>query len=207
MAPSRDVSTGATRPLTALAITKLGTWVVTGDGGFIARSPDGTWFSRVTSEVEVDLEAIATLTDGRLIVVGDHGQILVSSDDGRTWRGVTNDLGLVHLWSVERFGDGVLIGGDDGLVVQLAAPGDRTWSDRIERVRWCQAARCGIRRRAGRVHRGRARRCTSTPSRATKTKRMTTTMMTTTMMTTMTMMTTTMMTMTRRKATMTRSRS
>ena len=126
-----EVGTGATKPLTALAITKAGTWVVTGDGGFIARSPDGTWFSRVKVDVEVDLESIAALPDGRLVVVGDRGQVLLSIDDGRTWKTVPNDLGLVHLWAVERFGGGVLIGGDDGLIVKLAPVGDATWADRI----------------------------------------------------------------------------
>ena len=126
-----EISTGATKPLTGLVQTKGNGWVVTGDGGFIGRSPDGVWFSRVTSGVDVDLEGIAILADGRLIVVGDRGQVLLSVDEGRTWRGVPNELGLVHLWSVRRFGGGVLIGGDDGLVVKLAPPGDATWSDRV----------------------------------------------------------------------------
>jgi len=128
---SIEVGTGATRPLTALAITRTGTWVVVGDGGFIARSPDGSWFSRVKCGVEVDLEGIASLADGRLVIVGDRGHVLVSSDDGRTWKGMRNDLGLAHLWSVERFGGGVLIGGDEGLIVKLAPIGDATWADRV----------------------------------------------------------------------------
>ncbi len=126
-----EVGTGALRPLKALAITRMGTWVAVGDGGFIARSPDGSWFSRVKCDVDVDLEAIASLPDGRLVIVGDRGQVLVSSDDGRTWKSVRHDVGLVHLWSVERFGGGVLIGGDDGLIAKLAPIGDATWADRI----------------------------------------------------------------------------
>ena len=125
-----EISTGATKPLTGLVQTKSNGWVVTGDGGFIGRSPDGTWFSRVASGVVVDLEGIAILADGRLIVVGDRGQVLLSTDEGRTWRAVPNELGLVHLWSIKRFGGGVLIGGDDGLVVKLAPPGDATWKGR-----------------------------------------------------------------------------
>ncbi|MBA3456747.1 MAG: hypothetical protein H0T42_26900, partial [Deltaproteobacteria bacterium] len=129
---SLEIGTGATSPLTALAITRSGTWVVVGDGGFIARSPDGSWFSRVTVNVDVDLESIASLPDGRLVVVGDRGQVLVSSDEGRTWKNVPNQLGLVHLWSVERFGGGVLIGGDDGLIAKLAPVGDATWADHVD---------------------------------------------------------------------------
>src|SRR5436190_632771 len=84
-----------------------------------SRSPDGQWYSRAQTGVEVDLEAIALLADGTLVVVGDRGQILISRDDARTWKSLPNDLGLAHLWSVERFGPGLLIGGDEGLVVKL----------------------------------------------------------------------------------------
>lgn len=124
------VACGTTKPLTALAITSKGTWVVVGDGGFVARSPDGTWYSRVHTGVDVDLEAIGVLPDGTLAIVGDRGQLLLSTDDARTWRGLTNDLGLVRLWSIERFGSGVLIGGDGGLIARLAPPDDATWRDR-----------------------------------------------------------------------------
>lgn len=124
------VITGATTPLTALAVSKLGTWLLVGDGGFIARSPDGAWWSRVKSGVEIDLEAIGSCADGTLVVAGDRGMVLVSSDDGRQWQTVPTAL-TAHLWSVERFGAGVLIGGDDGLIAKLAPPGDDTWHDRI----------------------------------------------------------------------------
>jgi photosystem II stability/assembly factor-like uncharacterized protein len=125
-----SAATGAMKPLTSLAITKHGTWVLTGDGGFIARSPDGAWFSRVTSGVDVDLECVGTLADARVVAVGDRGMVLVSTDDGRTWRSHATDV-TAHLWSVERFGAGALIGGDDGLVLKLAPAGDATWTERI----------------------------------------------------------------------------
>ncbi|MGE5184741.1 MAG: suppressor of fused domain protein, partial [Acidobacteriota bacterium] len=125
------VATGAKQPLTAFAQTRHGTWLVVGDGGFIARSPDGAWFSRATSGVEVDLEAIDVLADGRVVIVGDRGLVLVSSDDGRTWH-AHDTATTAHLWSVRRFGGGALIGGDHGLVLKLAPPGDATWADRID---------------------------------------------------------------------------
>jgi hypothetical protein len=84
----------------------------------------------VRTDLDVDLEAVAVLADGQLVVVGDRGQILVSHDDGRSWRGVASDL-TAHLWAVERFGAGVIIGGDEGLVVKLAPAGDDTWADRV----------------------------------------------------------------------------
>ena len=125
------IVTGAQQQLTALAITNKGSWLVTGDGGFLARSPDGAWFSRVKLGVDVDLESIAVLADGRIVIVGDRGLILVSIDDGRTWTKLETDLAS-HLWTVKRFGTGVLIGGDDGLLLKLAPPGDETWADRAD---------------------------------------------------------------------------
>lgn len=123
-------ATGAVKPLTSLAITKHGTWVLTGDGGFIARSPDGAWFSRVTTGVDVDLECVGTLADARIVAVGGRGMVLVSADDGRTWHPHATDH-TAHLWSVERFGTGALIGGDDGLVLKLAPASDTTWAERV----------------------------------------------------------------------------
>ncbi|MEO7733288.1 MAG: hypothetical protein ABIY55_20160, partial [Kofleriaceae bacterium] len=121
---------GTTRPLTGLAITGKATWIVVGDGGFVARSPDGTWYSRVDAGVEADLEAIGVLADGTIAIAGDHGQLRISTDDARTWRAVEHALGDVHLWALERFGRGVLIGGAGGLVARLAPPDDATWRAR-----------------------------------------------------------------------------
>jgi photosystem II stability/assembly factor-like uncharacterized protein len=112
------IATGATRLVSAFARTRRGTWIVVGDGGFIARSPDGTWFARGASGVDVDLEAIGVLDDGRVVVVGDRGLVLVSSDDGRTWKPHPTETDA-HLWAVERHGYALLIGGDGGLVMQL----------------------------------------------------------------------------------------
>jgi suppressor of fused-like protein len=126
----KTVATGSTKALKALAWTRSGTWVVVGDAGFIARSPDGAWFSRAKSGVDVELEAIAAIGDGKLVAVGDRGFILASSDDGRTWMPVRSET-TVHLWSVERFGPGALIGGDQGAILKLAPPGDQTWHDRV----------------------------------------------------------------------------
>ncbi|CAN5690366.1 hypothetical protein BH11MYX1_BH11MYX1_51430 [soil metagenome] len=128
-------ATGTTKPLNALEITKRGTWILVGDGGFVARSPDGAWWTRVKTEVDADLEAVTLF--GELIgpdrpigIVGDRGQILISVDDGRNWQIRSNEL-AAHLWSAAPFGDGLLIGGDDGLIAKLAPPGDRTWEDRV----------------------------------------------------------------------------
>jgi photosystem II stability/assembly factor-like uncharacterized protein len=122
-------ATGTARPINALELTKRGTWIVVGDGGFVARSPDGAWWTRVKTEADADLEAIALFGD-KIVIVGDRGQILISGDDGRTWQAQPSEL-AAHLWAVAPFGDGLLIGGDDGLIAKLAPPGDRTWEDRV----------------------------------------------------------------------------
>jgi suppressor of fused-like protein len=128
------VSCGAPGRLTALAVTAKGTWVVVGEGGFVARSPDGAWYSRVNAGVDADLEAIAALPDGVLAIVGDRGQVLLSADDARTWRSVAHGLGAsverAHLGSIARFGGGALIGGDGGRILKLAPADDATWSER-----------------------------------------------------------------------------
>ena len=157
------IPTGAAGAVTAMIVTRQ-SWIVIGDGGFVARSPDGTWFSRVRTDFAIDLEAIASLPDGRLIAVGDRGQILVSADDGRAWRPMASAL-TAHLWSVERYGGGALIGGDNGLIVQLAPAGGirgERWRRRRRRPRpRSRASRRSSRRstasraRAGPISRGR----------------------------------------------------
>ncbi len=123
------LASGSTRALTGLAITARNTWIVVGDGGFIARSPDGQWFSRVTTPVQLDLEAVGVARDGKIVAVGDRGQVTVSADDGRTWAAMKTQQ-TAHLWSVGRFGAGMLIGGDDGMILKLAPAGDATWHER-----------------------------------------------------------------------------
>jgi suppressor of fused len=125
------VACGASKPLTGLAVTPRNTWIAVGDGGFIARSPDGQWYSKVASGTDVDLEAIRTLADGRIVIVGDRGHMLLSADDGRTWKPLASSLGAVHLWSLARFGNGLLIGAERGQIARLAPPGETTWSERV----------------------------------------------------------------------------
>ena len=122
-------ATGTARSINALKITKRGTWIAIGDAGFVARSPDGAWWTRVKTDIEADLEAIALFGE-RIVIVGDRGQITISGDDGRTWQ-IHESAFSQHLWSVVPFGEGLLIGGDDGLIAKLAPPGDRTWEDRV----------------------------------------------------------------------------
>ena len=144
------VPCGATKALTGLAVTAKNTWIVVGDGGFCARSPDGQGYSRAQVGTDADLEAIGMTADGTLAAVGARGTIVASRDVGRTWQPIANDLDGAHLWSVERFGPGLLIGGEGGLVVKLAPPGDTTWarsnSTRCSRRGRSDSSRTGCRR-------------------------------------------------------------
>ncbi len=124
-----SIATGAER-LTGLAHTRSGTWIAVGAAGFLSRSPDGAWYSRVKLPGAADLEAIAVAADGTIVTVGDSGVAFVSTDDGRSWRG--KQIGLGHLRAAVRFGGGVLVGGDGGIVAKLAPPADATWSDRLD---------------------------------------------------------------------------
>jgi len=125
------LATGSDGPLNALLVTRTGTWRVPGYGGFTARSPDCPWFSRVRVDTSADFEAVASCGPGSIVCVGAAGALLVSDDDGRAWHAMRTGL-TDHLWSVESFGKGVLIGGDRGLIGKLAPHGDDTWSDRID---------------------------------------------------------------------------
>jgi photosystem II stability/assembly factor-like uncharacterized protein len=115
------VATGATDAIAALVVTRWGTWIVVGRGGFVARSPDGAWFTRAKSDATADLEDVAALADGRIVAVGAHGTALVSSDDGRTWR-VLATGSIAGLRAIARHYDGALIGGDGGLVLRVGPP-------------------------------------------------------------------------------------
>lgn len=125
-------------PLCALARTPSGALVLCGDNGFLARSDGGLAFTKITvehddDEITDDLEAVAVLADGTVMVVGDNGTILLSTDDGRTWKKVEDTPDdWNHLWCILPFGSGALIGGDDGSVWKLALKGDKHWADRTD---------------------------------------------------------------------------
>ncbi len=124
--------TGARAPLTAVVETPTGAIVVSGDDGFLARSTDrGHTFTRVASGTSLAIEDLTVIADGRLVAVGGRGTLLVSDDDGVTFTSV--DSGVKQtLWSVVAFGAGVLIGGDDSLILRFAPASDKTWFDRAD---------------------------------------------------------------------------
>jgi photosystem II stability/assembly factor-like uncharacterized protein len=114
----QTVSVEEDTPLTDLVVTKAGTWIITADGGQVYRSLDGgkTWDGVEDVPTDDDLEAIIETPRG-LLVVGDD-VMLFSDDDGLTWVRVPTEL-EGHLWSIERFDGGYLIGGDEGAIWSL----------------------------------------------------------------------------------------
>lgn len=124
--------------LTDLAVTPSGAWIVSGDAGQLYRGEKGgAELEELALDVEEALEAVAVLADGRVVAVGGGATLLVSDDDGRSFVAVkTKRAGVASdatLWTVCRFGRGALIGGDSGLVLQLAPAGDAPWAGRPDR--------------------------------------------------------------------------
>lgn len=124
--------------LTDLAVTPSGAWIVSGDAGQLYRGEKGgAELEELALDVEEALEAVAVLADGRVVAVGGGATLLVSDDDGRSFVAVkTKQAGVASdatLWTVCRFGRGALIGGDSGLVLQLAPAGDAPWAGRPDR--------------------------------------------------------------------------
>jgi photosystem II stability/assembly factor-like uncharacterized protein len=106
------------------------TLILTGEFGRIRRSGDGgrNW-QDVASPVKSSLLGVAFSADGRLAVaVGLDGVVLLSTDDGQSWRAVSSGT-REHLFSVTAHNAGWAAVGDKGLL--LRAPADaQTWEVR-----------------------------------------------------------------------------
>jgi hypothetical protein len=104
------------------SVTHLGaTWVVTGGGGTILTSPEGITFTPRVSGSKAELWSSASngQPDGRIVVVGAGGAILVSDDQGQTWKPAKNALKQT-LFSVTYGPRGFVAVGVDGAIVRSA---------------------------------------------------------------------------------------
>jgi photosystem II stability/assembly factor-like uncharacterized protein len=102
------------------SVTHLGaTWVVTGGGGTILTSPEGVTFTTRDSGSKAELWSSASneQPDGRIVVVGAGGTILVSDDQGQTWRSASDPLKQT-LFSVSYGPAGFVAVGVDGAIVR-----------------------------------------------------------------------------------------
>jgi photosystem II stability/assembly factor-like uncharacterized protein len=114
----------ADTPLTDLLVTRAGTWLLSGDGGMVFRSLDrGATWSAVPLDTANDLEAMIETPRG-ILIVGDE-TVLFSDDDGQTFVEVETELDG-HLWSIVAYGDGYLVGGDEGAIWTLEVSATET---------------------------------------------------------------------------------
>jgi photosystem II stability/assembly factor-like uncharacterized protein/tetratricopeptide (TPR) repeat protein len=116
-------------PARALAATPQGAWLVVGDEGFVARAEGAGPFARVACPVREALVAACALADGRIAIAGARGALLVSGDDGRSWRAASAGEPIEALAASGR---GVLLGGARGTVVWLAPAGEAPVAERSD---------------------------------------------------------------------------
>lgn len=131
---AREVMRGP-KGLTSLVELPSGTLLISGDGGQLYRSSDGgESFARVELEIEEDLEAVAVTRGGVAVLLGGGATLWVSSDDGVSFTPVDHGLSSgTSLWTACPFGDGLLLGGDEGLIAYLGAEGASPYQGRPDR--------------------------------------------------------------------------
>lgn len=101
------------RILTCITRTRTGALILVGDKGLLLRSTDGkTWKKPKHPRLADALEDLH-ITKYGILAAGDHGLMLVSNDDGLSWRRV--DTGTTTaLWCFADVEGGLVIGGDHG---------------------------------------------------------------------------------------------
>lgn len=117
----RKTSAESGADLMAARVTPAGTLVAVGAGGAVLRSTDrGERFERIKVATKGLIAGLEVFADGRLVVVGDKGVILLSTDDGKTLTKLPHAHTTGQLWCATRHGASVLVGGEAGLVLELA---------------------------------------------------------------------------------------
>jgi len=104
----------------AATVTPMGTLLAVGKSGVFRSADAGRRFEKGELPTSEWLTAIECFTDGRVVVVGRSGVILLSSDDGRSFGRVEHEFTTDTLWCCKRYGEDIFVGGTDGLVVRIA---------------------------------------------------------------------------------------
>jgi HEAT repeat protein/photosystem II stability/assembly factor-like uncharacterized protein len=121
-----------TAALTDLERTSHGVFV-TGDGGQLWKSTDGTTFDRLAVVgKDVDLEGI-TSCDAGIFVVGARGTVLRSTD-GIAFDLIDTDT-QAHLYTAVGDNEGCFIGGEGGIFLQVRDPDFDYWTDRKDTLK------------------------------------------------------------------------
>lgn len=122
-------------PLTGLVATSKGTLMLSGDGGQLYRATNAAAFEAIETGVHEDFEGVHVWGE-RVLAHGGGGTLLISDDDGVSFSAlkVPDGIGSRTLWCTAAFGEGVVIGGDQGLLLWLRAEGAANpWADREDR--------------------------------------------------------------------------
>lgn len=119
-----DLGVRAPGDLMKTTVTPCGTAVVVGDDA-IYRAVDGRNFEKVEGEHYGLLCGVAAFEDGRVVVVGESGQIWLSFDDAVSFERVAHSLSSSYLWCAERVYDTVLVGAENGKVLRIGLPAER----------------------------------------------------------------------------------
>lgn len=107
------------RHLNHIFLSQRGTWLIAAESGHLLRSEDagGHWQS-VSTPYAGSLWSGLALNDGVLLACGMRGNVLRSSDDGRTWRHLPVLPGAGSLTALAQLPDGrPVIVGVDGCVL------------------------------------------------------------------------------------------
>jgi len=102
-------------------------WSVGGAGSLVVYSRGQPKTFTISSE---DLNALFFVDEETAIVVGDHGEIIVTTDRGATWNkqssGTTTDLQSIYCVDIDNCW---IVGKDKGIVL-FGGP-HKTWTDRV----------------------------------------------------------------------------
>lgn len=106
-------------PLTQLIVLPSGTLLVTADRGTLLRSTDdGKTWAKVALKSKHALED-GCVAFGGVVVVGANGTVLFSKDDGRSFKRLAQRETKGTLWGASVVGERILIGGDEGVILEL----------------------------------------------------------------------------------------
>ena len=101
-------------------VTPRGTLLVVGCGGLVFRSEDGgSSFEKINIGTPRNLYGLDCFEDGRVVAVGEDGLLIVSYDDGRSFKPLVQNITHGDFWCCLRHGEQMLIGGEDCFLLAM----------------------------------------------------------------------------------------
>lgn len=114
----RATALQASEAMWATCATPKGTILAVGKAGIWRSTDAGASFQRITV-AKGSLENVVCTDSGRVVVVGEHGLVLHSADDGVTFQRVAQPHTQNWLFGVAALGERILVGGMDGWVLEV----------------------------------------------------------------------------------------